>query len=161
MPSTLVVYYSRTGYTRRAAEAVAAALDADIEAITEPRGRGGLWGFLRSAREALTARSVEIAPVQKEPSGYGLVIVATPVWAGHLASPVRGWLAAHGQQMRRTAFVCTERRSGAEQVLQEMTTLSARPPEATMAVTDAQIRSDGFGELLQRFCGRLQPQQPA
>ena len=48
----LVVYYSRTGATRRLAEALANALQADIEPITDRENRSD-FGYLRSVAKDL------------------------------------------------------------------------------------------------------------
>lgn len=62
MRRILVVYYSRTGYTRTLAHTIAAAAKADVETLDDGRERRGLWGYLRCAREAINKRSIEIQP---------------------------------------------------------------------------------------------------
>ena len=53
MSRILVVDYSRTGNTHLVAKAIAHDCGADLERIREVRSRRGLWGYLRSAREAM------------------------------------------------------------------------------------------------------------
>ena len=53
MSRILVVDYSRTGNTHLVAKAIAHVCGADLERIREVRSRRGLWGYLRSAREAM------------------------------------------------------------------------------------------------------------
>ena len=48
----IVVYFSRTGYTKRVAEPLATALDATLCPITEPKSRLGLLGYSRCLWEA-------------------------------------------------------------------------------------------------------------
>jgi len=76
----LVVYYSRTGATRRLAEALANALQADIEPITDRENRSGIFGYLRSVAESLQKRGASITPMNTDPASYDLVVVGTPVW---------------------------------------------------------------------------------
>lgn len=52
----LVVYYSRTGTTRRLAEVLAKALQADIELVIDKKNRSGTLGYLRPVAEALRKR---------------------------------------------------------------------------------------------------------
>ncbi|MFA5869173.1 MAG: hypothetical protein WC941_05670 [Candidatus Bathyarchaeia archaeon] len=59
---TLIVYYSRDGSTRKVAEELKAQLGADIEEITEPKGRGGPLGWIRSGKEASSGAIVPINP---------------------------------------------------------------------------------------------------
>jgi flavodoxin len=53
----LVVYYSRTGATRTLAEALAKALQADIEPIIDRKNRSGIFGY-RVASKAWRSRRV-------------------------------------------------------------------------------------------------------
>jgi flavodoxin len=51
MSRVLVVYFSRTGYTKTVAEGVATRCGADVEAVRERRGRRGFSAiFGRHAR---------------------------------------------------------------------------------------------------------------
>ena len=48
---SLVVYYSRTGVTKKVAEAISQMLGADIEEIIDRRDRRGPKGFFTGGRE--------------------------------------------------------------------------------------------------------------
>jgi len=89
---TLIVYYSRGGNTKKAAEDLAAELGADLAEIREDRPRKGLFGFLRSGMESSFKKIVPYRPLTADPAKYERVIVATPVWAGNLSSPMRSYL---------------------------------------------------------------------
>jgi flavodoxin len=127
MKNTLVVFYSRTGNTRRAAERLAKALDADLEEIREARDRAGMAGFLRSGYEAVARQCPPILPPRKAPRDYARVVLGTPVWAGRMASPVRSFLQGHGQDLRRLALFATCGAAGADAAPDE----SAARAEAT------------------------------
>lgn len=103
----LVCYYSRTGKTRAAAEAVAAELSAEVAEIREDRPRKGLGGFLRSGFEALTRKTVTLRPLQAEPEKFDRVVVCSPIWAGRLSSPVRSFLVEHAKNIRELGIVLT------------------------------------------------------
>ena len=47
---TIVVYYSRTGNTRKVAEELADTLKCDIEQIIDTQKRSDVLGFLRSGK---------------------------------------------------------------------------------------------------------------
>jgi flavodoxin len=108
MSKILVVYYSRTGYTRTLAGELVAALDADVDQLDDGRDRSGILSYLRCAREALKKRTVELLPPAYDPSTYDVVVLGTPVWAGNVSSPLRSYVAAHGAQLRKVAFLCTQ-----------------------------------------------------
>lgn len=136
----LVVYYSRTGYTREVATTIANRLGADVEEIRDVRSRRGIFGYWRSAREALKRVSAGIEPAVHVPRDYDIVALGTPVWAGHLCSPMRAYLAARGSELPRVAFFCTQGGSGAPKVLAEMAELTGKTPIATLVATDREIK---------------------
>jgi len=103
---TLIVYYSRTGNTHRAAEALKTLLSADVEEITEPTGRGGLLGWIRSGKAGSSEATPEINEPKLDPSSYDVTVVASPVWAGKMASPVRTCLTKTKGKIRRLAALC-------------------------------------------------------
>lgn len=148
---TLVVYFSRTGYTRKVAEALAAAGDADVEAIREAHNRSGLLGYLRSAFEALRKRHVRILPPERDPSRYELVVLGTPVWAQNMCSPMRAYIAANKGKLRQVALFCTQGGSGAEKVLEDMAELCGRRPIASLALSDGEIKRGRYVDKLQRL----------
>lgn len=151
MSKILVVYFSRTGCTETVARRVAERCGAQIEAIREPCGRLGFLAYMRSAREALTGKPARIRPLVHDPKRYDVVLFGTPVWAGHVSSPVRACLDEHKASLRRVAFFCTQAGSGAEKVLEEMAGICGKQPESTLAVNDSEIRHDRFGPKLEHF----------
>jgi flavodoxin len=156
MSKILVVYASRTGHTRTVAERLAVHCDADVEAIREPRGRRGFLGYLRSAREALKRKPAEILPLLNSVKDYDVVVFGTPVWAGHVSSPMRACLDKHGASLHRVAFFCTQGGSGAEKVLEEMAEICGKRPEATLVLKDSEIRKDSFEPKLDSFIHALE-----
>jgi hypothetical protein len=58
----LVVFYSRSGTTRRVAQALSEVLQCDLEEITEPTPRTGFLGYIRSLLEAMRKRPSTITP---------------------------------------------------------------------------------------------------
>ena len=155
MPEALVVYFSRTGYTRKIAEELAGRCNADLEAVEDVRPRSGLFGYLRSGREAYRKELIEIRPTVRDPSAYDVVILGTPVWAGHVSSPIRAYLAAHGRTLERVACFCTQGGSGAEKVLAEMAGLCGQEPLASLALNDREIDGGGYAGKLGEFLRAL------
>lgn len=139
MNNALVVFYSRTGYTQRVAERIAAALGADIEAIAEPRRRTGFLGILHCVTDVLRSRCPPIERLQHDPSRYPTVIVGSPVWAGRMASPVRSFLVAHAGKLQQVAFFVTSGGPNGQKVLGELASLAGHPAAATLALTDREI----------------------
>ena len=149
MKDVLVVYYSRTGSTRQLAQRIAAMLDADLEEIHEAHKRLGAFGFLRSLYDVARGRQPRIDAPRHDPRLYKMVLIGSPVWAGHVSSPVRSYLVEHAGGLRRLGFFCSLRGSGATETLAEMAALHDPQAETiehgrypSVAVTEAQLRSD-------------------
>lgn len=149
--STLVVFFSRNGHTRRLAEQIAEQCGADIEEIVDLVGRRGVLGYLRSLFEALLRISAPIEPNQQSPRNYDTVIVGSPVWAGQVCSPVRSYLRRNRSRFRRVAFFCSHRGSGYRRVLHHLASLSGRPAVATLALAETDGEQHRHGGAVNRF----------
>jgi flavodoxin len=153
---TLVVFYSRSGTTRRIAEALAAALKCDLEEITEPKPRTGFLGYIRSLLEARRKRPSIIAPKKHDVSSYDLVVIGTPVWAWSLSSPVRAYLMATASQLPEVAFFCTFGARGIESSFAQMTATVGKKPRAVCAITQREALSGSHVERLLAFAKALE-----
>ncbi len=154
MKHTLVVFHSRSGHTRRVAQALAGRLHADIDEIATRRPRRGAWGVVRSLVESLTGRHVAIRHTAHDPSHYQLVLIGTPVWVWSLPGPVRSWVRQRPSGNARLGYFCTMGGNGAERVFAQLQAATGRAPEATMAVTEAQL-ADDLDPILDRFVAQL------
>ena len=143
----LVVFYSRSGTTRRVAQALAEALKCDLEEITEPKPRTGFLGYMRSLLEARRKRPSIIAPNKHDVASYDLVVVGTPVWAWSLSSPVRAYLMATANQLPEVAFFCTLGGAGSESTFAQMTAIVGKPPRAVCAMTQREVLSGSLVRL--------------
>lgn len=155
MKKTLIVYHSRTGNTRHVAQALARRLDADLDEIRIVQPMGGALGYAACAIGAIAGLTPALRSMRKDPAGYDLVVIGTPVWFWNLSSPVRSWLARHRRLRGRVAFFCTMGGSGAPRVFAAMAELLRKQPVATLALTDAQIEA-GFDDRLAAFAQSLQ-----
>jgi flavodoxin len=157
----LVIYFSRTGYTRTVANEIATTAGADTEEIREQAKRSGFLGYLRSAREALRGTLPPLQEGRLNPRDYALVVLGTPVWASHVCSPMRAYLAAHKNDLDRVAFFCTQGGSGARKVLQEMAEICGRQPVATLELNDSEIAKRMHDGKLFRFIEALDMRRAA
>ena len=139
MTKTLIVYHSRTGYTRRIAQHLADRLGADLDEIRIVQPMHGVLGYAACAIEAMAGLAPALRPMRHRPADYDLIIVGTPVWFWSLSSPVRSWLENFGSRGKRFAFFCTMGGSGASRVFAAMKELTGREPLATLALTDSEV----------------------
>lgn len=143
----LVVFYSRSGTTRRVAQALSEALKCDLEEITEPKPRTGFLGYIRSLLEARRKRPSIIAPKKHDVSSYDLVAIGTPVWAWSLSSPVRAYLTTTVSQLPEVAFFCTLGGKGSESTFAQMTAVVGKQPRAVCAITQREVLSGSLVQL--------------
>lgn len=154
MKRALIVYHSRSGHTRRVAQALARRLHADLEEIRIVQPLEGWLGYLMCAIESLAALTPALRPGRHQPSNYALVVVGTPVWFWNVSSPVRSWLEAH-RLTHRLAFFCTMGGSGAARAFATMAELAGRPPQATLALTEDEVARGAYAPKLDAFAKQL------
>jgi flavodoxin len=154
---TLVIYYTRSGNTRKAAEEIAAALGADIELLRDGVNRGGPIGFIKSGREARSGATVDLKPLEHDPSTYDLVVVGTPVWARMVSSPVKTFLRTVPTGSAKLAWFCTvgaSSESFKDNCFTTMTEAAGRNPMAMIGLSSRELKNDhssavaGFVESL-------------
>lgn len=164
---TLVVFYSRTGNTRRVARELAAALDARIDEIRAPAIGQGALGALRALLLALRSRPAEIEGLRHDPADFDLLLVGGPVWASHVAAPVRAYLAERRASLPPVAFFLTFKGQDAAPAFREMAEAAGRKPIDQASIRVAEIRrgqaaaaAKGFLARLRRHMARDEPPGP-
>ncbi len=120
MSGILVVFYSRSGTTRRVASEVARALGAVTEEVVDDVDRAGISGYLRSCAEAVLRVGTHVQRPRHDPADFDLVVFCAPTWAGSVPSPMRSFLWQYGWGLRRVAFVATCGGRGADGVIDQM-----------------------------------------
>lgn len=155
VPKILIVYYSRSGTTRRVAKILSETLNGSVEEITEVRGRNGLYGYWRSAIEARRKQSATILPVKNDPSNFDLVVIGTPVWARSVSSPVRAYLTANKARLPDMAFFCTLGGNGSDAAFAQMQDIVGKQPRAICAITASEFASGRGGPQLAAFAEAL------
>jgi len=88
----LVIYYTRTGNTKFAAETIAAEIGADIEEVIDLKNRQGRLNYLPAGRDAMQGKETEIALTKRTPTDYDLIVIGQPVWAGSPTPAIRTYL---------------------------------------------------------------------
>jgi len=136
----LVVYYSRTGTTKRLAEELSRKLGCDIEAIVSKVSYRYFTGWLKAGKHAMKGITDELEPVRSDLGKYDVVIVGTPIWAGTISSPVRTFLARDGCSIRRAAFFITSGGEDRDATFKAMETAYGRPPLARLGLKTREVK---------------------
>ncbi len=148
MAKILVVYYSRTGFTRTVGQAIAHALGADSEEIIDLADRKGVRGFFSAGKEAYAKVPARIMAAQKDPACYDLVIIGTPVWAFTMACAPRAYIETYKKKITSAAFFCTTGGAAGEKTLRQMEELSGVRSRAGLVLTSKEIvKGDWQGKI--------------
>jgi menaquinone-dependent protoporphyrinogen IX oxidase len=159
----LIVYYSRTGRTRRLAARLAREFSAPMVCIGEQHHRLGTAGWLRSLFEATFRLEPEIARLRRVIDDYDLVLIGTPVWGRQLASPVRSFARQYGHRVRQVAFFCTMGCSGQPSAFADLQRELRRAPQATLALSEDEVLHLATPEVrskVERFVRTIRAMQP-
>ncbi|MBD3389323.1 MAG: hypothetical protein GF416_09505 [Candidatus Altiarchaeales archaeon] len=148
---SLVVYYSRSGNTRKVAEEVANLLGAEIDEIEEDKSRGGPLGFIFSCLDGVLKKEARIRMPEANHSQYDLLVLGTPVWAGSMSTPMRSYLKLACKSLPRVAFFCTHGGSGASKAFLEMSKVCGSDPIATLALTEKELAQQRYGGKVKSY----------
>jgi flavodoxin len=151
---TLVVYYSRTGNTRKVGLEIAKELDAEVEEIKETKNREGALGYLLAGRDALLSRPASIQQPSKDPALYDLVVVGTPVWAFKASPPVCAYLRQNKGRFRSMAFylTCGDKAGSA---FKDMQSESGMTPLALLEVKEREMKDRVYHEKIADYARTL------
>lgn len=84
---TIVLFFSRTGNSKRISENIAKRLNLKTIEITDDQNWKGIWGFLKGGFYSVRGKSVNIK-INGDISGFDQYIVVSPLWAGKPAPAV-------------------------------------------------------------------------
>lgn len=154
MARTLVVYYSRTGNTRRLAHELRDLTEADVEELAEATDHTGTLGWVRCATEALLRRRPALLAPVHDPRRYDLVFVGGPVWMGRLAPAVRAYVADLGHASSRLAFFSTQAGVPSVSAWEDLERIGGVHPVATYAERVRPVADAAHRAELERFIAR-------
>lgn len=86
-----VVYFTRTGISKRIAEKIATKLSCEAIQVTDNMDWGGKLGFIKGGYYASKGKDVDIK-IDKEIDDYDELVVVSPLWAGTVAPAIKVFL---------------------------------------------------------------------
>lgn len=152
---TLIAFYSRTGNTKKIAEALAEKIGADLEEIKDTVDRSGLKGYLVSGRDAMKKKITKIEPPKFNPTDYELTIIGTPIWGWSMSVPIRTYIGEQKDNFDKVAFFCTMGGSGDRNAFLEMEKIIEKKPLSTFSIIDKEVKSGNFSEKVKEFSEKL------
>jgi len=149
---TLIVYYSRTGNTKKIAETIARELNFDIAEIKETKKITGIIGWLLAGKNALLKKTTAIGKMHHNIADYDLIILGTPVWANTMASPARTFLYENSTQIKK--MICFVTMGGAnndKNTFLQIQDMCKKPMLLTAAFTANDIKKQRYQAFLYSF----------
>ncbi|MFX1392136.1 MAG: flavodoxin family protein [Promethearchaeota archaeon] len=149
--TSLVLFYSRTGTTKKIAELISEKLSCDYEEIFDTKNRQGFFGWLRSGKDAMRKKLTILKKINKNPALYDLIIIGTPIWASNMSTPIRTYITETKDKLKNVAFFCTEGSKGGEKCFKMMADLSDKKPVATLEINRKDIKKKIHIEKINDF----------
>lgn len=88
---TAIVYYSKSGHSRRAAELLADLLDADLHQLKTSRYRTPFLGYLRAGLDSLRLAKPSLAHPLPDLKRSDALVICGPIWTSYPAAPLRSY----------------------------------------------------------------------
>ncbi|MBN2111933.1 hypothetical protein JW707_02420 [Candidatus Woesearchaeota archaeon] len=151
----LVVFYSRTGNTKKIALEIKKSLKADIDEVKDKKDRSGIKGYLLAGKDSILKRTTEIV-FRKNPEKYELVVIGTPVWSFTVCPAIRTYITQNKDKLRKVAFFCTQGSNSDQKTFRDMQKL-AKKPLATYSISTSyrRIKNIDYKKEVKEFCRKL------
>ncbi|PWE17169.1 hypothetical protein DDZ18_05580 [Marinicauda salina] len=159
---TLIVYYSRTGTTKRVVEALARAIRADTAEIRCEAYRPGVLRLIKAVMDAGRRRPcAPIHPPHLDYAPYERVVIAAPVWAGRPALPLQAWLKSKPHLPGRVVLLVTFAGDPSLDKAEEtVATLIGRPVEASFSLAQKDAKGEPLERAVAAFVEELAADEP-
>jgi hypothetical protein len=161
MDTTLIVFYSYTGVSRRLAQLVAAQQGWPIGEVRDARQRAGASGTLRCVLDSLLRRHPKVTYSGPDPGDFRTVVLVSPVWVGSLCGPMRTFLADSRESLHRVAVLCTMGSAGAGAAAGEVARILGQAPVLSAGIRQEEVEGGGCGPQVQAFGDALRPKRAA
>lgn len=147
---TLVVFYSRTGNTKKIAEILAKKLHADIDEIVDLKNRKGVIGFIFGGRDAMKQSLTKIT-VSKNPRDYDLVVIGTPIWVGASTPAFRTYLTNYKKDIKKVAVFATSGGDTVDKTVTVLENILDKKSIASVGWTNAEINQGKIDDKIDSF----------
>jgi|GEM_PF-2131306 len=104
--ANLLVFYSRTGTTKKLAQQISAQLGCEVNEIMY---EGKKPSFPAAAFQATRKSTTQIKGDEQCPSNFDRLILLSPIWAGKLSTPARSYLEKYGKRINDLALIATSK----------------------------------------------------
>lgn len=161
MDSILVVCYSYTGISRRLAQLLCSHHGWPLGELVDEHPRAGPAGTLRCVLDSLLRRHPTVRYEGPDPDDFHTVVLVSPIWIYGLAGPMRSFVAARREALRRVAVIFTMGSGGASNAVAEIAHILGRAPILVRAFTSREVEDGSGTARLLEFGDELVPPSAA
>jgi len=150
--NTLVVYYSRTGLTKKIATLISTKLRCNIDEIIDKKDRSGAMGYMSAGKDAMKSALTSITYTH-DPKDYDMILIGGPVWAWTVSPAVRTYIDKNADvlKIKRVAFFATQGSSGSDKKFLAMENVLGMKSIATLTVNGKDFKSEVYIQKVERF----------
>ena len=161
MKRAALIYYSIDGHTHLVAQAMGKRLDCPVIRLQLQQEFSTTSKFLKyfwAGKSSVFHDKPELANKTLDLTAYDTLIIATPVWAGNLSSPVRSFLARYAPEGKQVYLVATNSGGTFEKCFATMRKLL---PKSTIQqeIGFVEVTEDTYPtqhkERLEAFCAEI------
>jgi len=124
--------------------------------IIDTKNRSGILGYLRSARDGMSRKLTVLKDMINDPSQYDLLIIGSPLWGGHISTPVRTYIHQNQANFNNVAFFCTAGGKNFDGVFNDMKELCGTSPLATLGVRAKEVNDGSYKSKIAEFTKKIQ-----
>lgn len=155
----LVVYYSRTGVTKKLALKLSKKFDADLCEITCPRYTLGVFSYFKAGYDSVTHRLPAITTSENIYHNYDLVLIGSPIWTSYPALPIRSFLDSQPALPENIGlFFSYGGHSLPEKAISHIEKTLGRPVTGALAIQNKIVRQDAYDNQLNNYVRKLKDQ---
>lgn len=153
---TLIIYYSRTGLTKKLANSIKEKLtDCDIEEIKTKNSRTGMLQYLLCGKEAVQEKTTDIENTIYNPKNYNNIIIGSPIWAANISSPIRTYIEKNKNDFKNVFFFFTQGSSGAERAILKLQKALNQNISTSLILTSKKVAKSQYQNQLDEFISKL------
>lgn len=104
---SLVVYFSRMGYTKMIAYEEANKLKSDILELEATEKTEGTLGFWWCGRYGMLKKPMPIKDINVDLNKYKKVVIVSPIWVFDICAPVREFCYKYGKDINNVSYIFT------------------------------------------------------
>lgn len=150
-----IVYYSRSGTGRAAAERLAEISHWPVYEIRDRHPRTGLGGDMRCMMDALARRSPDIQYDGPSLGGFDHVVLITPVWLRSVAAPMRTFLQRHGSEIASYSVACVLSGYGGLRAVDDIATIIGAKPKFILLLKQYDVIAEESDDALYKLTEQL------